>query len=387
MPDFFFSRSFMIRRTTFIQCAILLLVLISIGCKQIRKVADVLVQPTAREIYARNFENDNQQFAIWERAFKEARKDSLLINLPYVEIAKGFSHRYVVYSYNLFLEEGVTLHVDIKNREEESRFFIDVLQIASDSSIAQFAQNEINSPILQIEIETTGTYKILIQPEINALGDFEIQMYNTPRFMFPVAGSTNDAVQSFWGAKRDAGARLHEGIDIFATRGTPVVAAAEGRITSAGNRGLGGKQVWLRTGLLGKSLYYAHLDSIMAQVGDRVNVGDTLGLVGNTGNARSTAPHLHFGIYKTGKGAVNPLPFVWKTTKPELTNPLPITPQLKVSSTRANLRNSPTTNSLVVGEAIKSDTLQLLGYTNKWAHVLTASGKKAFVHSSLVATP
>ena len=58
------------------------------------------------------------------------------------------------------------------------------------------------------------------------------------------------------------------------------------------------------------SLYYAHLDSQLVSAGARVVVGDTLGLVGNTGNAITTAPHLHFGIYARGSGAVNPLPFI-----------------------------------------------------------------------------
>ncbi len=59
-----------------------------------------------------------------------------------------------------------------------------------------------------------------------------------------------------------------------------------------------------------QSLYYAHLDTQLVSSGERVRAGDTLGLVGNSGNARTTAPHLHFGIYVRGEGAVNPLPFV-----------------------------------------------------------------------------
>jgi hypothetical protein len=60
----------------------------------------------------------------------------------------------------------------------------------------------------------------------------------------------------------------------------------------------------------GHSLYYAHLDRQTVAAGQRVRAGDTVGFVGNTGNARTTAPHLHFGVYRAGEGAVDPFPYV-----------------------------------------------------------------------------
>ncbi len=137
-----------------------------------------------------------------------------------------------------------------------------------------------------------------MQPEIGATSDFSLKVYKEPVYTFPVADKGNAAVQSFWGAARDGGRRSHEGIDIFAPRGTPVVAAVEGHVSSTGNRGLGGKQVWLRDSERGNSLYYAHLDSIIARPGMRVSPGDTLGLVGNTGNARTTPPTCTLGSIK-----------------------------------------------------------------------------------------
>ena len=128
--------------------------------------------------------------------------------------------------------------------------------------------------------------------------------------MFPVQGRTDAAVGSFWGADRDQGARRHEGIDIFAPRGTAVVAAAAGVVTRTGETPVGGRVVWLAEAEHGSHLYYAHLDRQLVTPGQMVRAGDTLGLVGNTGNARHTVPHLHFGIYRTGQGAVDPFPFV-----------------------------------------------------------------------------
>ena len=79
------------------------------------------------------------------------------------------------------------------------------------------------------------------------------------------------------------------------------------------------------------SVYYAHLDEQLVSQGQRVKKGDTLGLVGNTGNAKHTPPHLHFGIY-TYNGAIDPLPFINKEIKTaplvpdkNLENPLQLT--------------------------------------------------------------
>jgi peptidoglycan LD-endopeptidase LytH len=128
--------------------------------------------------------------------------------------------------------------------------------------------------------------------------------------LFPVPGRTGRAVQSGFGAGRDSGRRRHEGIDIFAPRGTPVVAAADGWITRQTSNRLGGNVVWLFAPGPRVSLYYAHLDAQAVRPGDRVDAGEVVGYVGNTGNARTTAPHLHFGVYAPLDGAVDPLPYV-----------------------------------------------------------------------------
>lgn len=131
-----------------------------------------------------------------------------------------------------------------------------------------------------------------------------------PSLAFPVLGLTGRAVQSSFGAGRDAGRRQHEGIDIFAPRGTPAIAAADGWIARQTRNQLGGNVVWLWSPDSGVSLYYAHLERQAVKPGDRVRTGDVVGYVGNSGNARGTAPHLHFGVYARADGAVDPLPYV-----------------------------------------------------------------------------
>ena len=123
----------------------------------------------------------------------------------------------------------------------------------------------------------------------------------------PVQGVAASRIADTWGAARGSD-RRHEGVDIFAVRGTPVTSTSRGIVTAVRERGLGGRQVWIR-GPGGESHYYAHLEQWAPglQAGDMVEAGTLLGTVGDTGNARGTPPHLHYGIYGN-EGARDPLP-------------------------------------------------------------------------------
>lgn len=130
---------------------------------------------------------------------------------------------------------------------------------------------------------------------------------------YPVAGKRSN-VGSFWGAVRDGGRRKHEGIDIFAKKGTPVVALTDGVISHKGSSPRGGKVLWLKSSRHQWSAYYAHLDKQFVKQGQFVRKGQVIGTVGNTGNARYTPAHLHFGMYKVN-GPMNPLPYVRHSPK------------------------------------------------------------------------
>lgn len=157
------------------------------------------------------------------------------------------------------------------------------------------------------------TFILRLQPELLRSGEYTVSVSVGPSLGFPVSGKSA-RVGSVWGDPRDAGARSHEGIDIFAPKRTPVVAAADGTINRVEETRIGGKVVWLRPDGRPLNLYYAHLDEQLVASGQKVRMGDTLGLVGNTGNARTTPAHLHFGIYGFG-GALNPLPYVDQNIK------------------------------------------------------------------------
>ena len=140
---------------------------------------------------------------------------------------------------------------------------------------------------------------------------FQLARQNLSQHLpMPVEGITPKQISDTWGAARGQG-RKHEGIDIFAKRGTAVLSTTQGIVAKVGLDSLGGKVVWV----IGPDLsrhYYAHLDAYAQQidVGDWVEQGTVLGYVGNTGNAKNTPPHLHYGVYLSGQGAANPYPYL-----------------------------------------------------------------------------
>ena len=154
-----------------------------------------------------------------------------------------------------------------------------------------------------------GLYRIALGAPLTASSDGPSPNEAGTTLLFPVDGKDASAIRSSFGDPRDGGSRSHRGVDIFAPLGTLAVAAADAVVTDVGNGSIGGKVVWLSASQLGLEFYYAHLDEQLVRRGDRVRAGDPVGRVGNTGNASRTAPHLHFGVYRTGgRIALDPAP-------------------------------------------------------------------------------
>jgi peptidoglycan LD-endopeptidase LytH len=194
------------------------------------------------------------------------------------------------------------------------RVFLDLFRRTA-ASPAHVVSAAADSTLLEVEIPADGDYFLRVHPALDNSGASDVSQRVEPSLAIPVEGARPASIQSGFGAPRDAGARMHQGVDIFAPRGTPVVAAADGLITSVGINGLGGNVVWLFRPMRGESLYYAHLDTQLVKAGSYVRRGDVLGTVGNTGNARGGPTHLHFGIYARG-GAVDPLPYLVNPIRP-----------------------------------------------------------------------
>jgi murein DD-endopeptidase MepM/ murein hydrolase activator NlpD len=130
------------------------------------------------------------------------------------------------------------------------------------------------------------------------------------KLAMPIEDVSTKQIANTWHAPRDGG-RLHEGQDIFAPRGTPVLSATEGYVANVGENSLGGQTVSV-IGSGGRVYYYAHLDAYAPYLaeGEYVTTQTLLGYVGTTGNAAGTPPHLHFGVYQPARGAMDPLPLL-----------------------------------------------------------------------------
>lgn len=243
----------------------------------------------------------------WIMSGQSALEQAATVNPPFQEV--GFFEPRVVQArgFRFAATRGQRIVVNVANRHGVGEVFIDLFRVVdSPRPFRHLMSADSGAVRIDVPVSRSDEYLVRIQPELLSDGEFEITITLAASLAFPVEGHGPDAIRSVFGASRDGGRREHHGVDIFAPRGTPVLASAEGRISSTRSNRLGGNVVWLRTEF--GSLYHAHLDSIAVRRGLNVTIGDTLGFVGNSGNARTTPPHLHFGIY--ARRPTDPGPFI-----------------------------------------------------------------------------
>ncbi len=143
--------------------------------------------------------------------------------------------------------------------------------------------------------------------------------------VIPVQGVRAAEITDTWGQSRENGARAHEGTDIMAPGGTPVLAAAAGTVEKLFDSGAGGHTLYIRSRDGRWRYYYAHLAAYAAEMreGLGVRAGQHIGFVGDTGNAGPGNYHLHFGVARIAPGErwyqgtpVNPYPLLAGSARP-----------------------------------------------------------------------
>jgi murein DD-endopeptidase MepM/ murein hydrolase activator NlpD len=166
------------------------------------------------------------------------------------------------------------------------------------------------APTRTAEPEETATPEPTATPRPRKPAGYKRRLMSK-RFVFPVGGPTRIA-GPFGSFRATTGS--HEGNDLFADFGTPVVAAADGVVQNVGSLKISGNRLWVYADT-GDQFFYAHLSSFAPDAvnGRHVEAGTVLGYMGNTGDAEPTPPHLHFEIHPDGGDAVDPEPFlkVW----------------------------------------------------------------------------
>jgi len=145
------------------------------------------------------------------------------------------------------------------------------------------------SPSSPVPLATIGT--------LDRSASADVEYVRARHLLLPVAGVRADQLADSFEEARD-GSRRHHAIDILAPRGTPVLAADDGRVLRVSWNSAGGNTVYATDADSRIVYYYAHLDHYHEPLspGMALNKGDTLGFVGTTGNAPKDVPHLHFQI-------------------------------------------------------------------------------------------
>jgi hypothetical protein len=241
---------------------------------------------------------------------------------------------------------------------------------------------------------TDGEHVLRIQPPIGKGGRYAVTVRGTATYalVFPVEGETPAAIAGQWGDARDGGARSHKGVDIFAPRGTPVLAVASGTITTVENTVTGGRVVWERDDSRGLFYFYAHLDEQLVTTGKRVAPGDIIGRVGNTGNASGGSTHLHFGVFLPDYTAQNPAPYLTASVEPQPAvsaeahgvPPSELGKRVRLSGDHVRLRASPGEGGAVLGQLDAGTDMLVVGYMNGWTRVVLNDGTTGFVAGWLV---
>ena len=371
---------------------VLLLIGLS-GCEEIEQVQDRFRDMTPHEAYQTSLSDAGLTSTAlgrdWLLAAHQSVQAPVEISLPFQEEGFITPEQPSAVAYRLTIGRGQRLTAEVSlTNDEETRVFVDLFRMAEneDDPPRPILSTDSVPGTFEHEPWRGGDFLLRLQPELLRGGTYTVTLQLEAQLAFPVEGYGVRSIQSVFGADRDAGRRSHDGVDIFARRGTPVIATSAGRVNRVQVTNLGGKVVWLRDPIRNANIYFAHLDSQVVSRGQEVEIGDTLGFVGNTGNARTTPPHLHFGIYRRGEGPVNPDPFLRppRGTMEEQTADLgKLGEWVRLLNDGIRLRAAPNRRGEVLRELGQYTPLRVLAGSGEYFRVRLPDGAYGYVASRL----
>ncbi len=353
---------------------------------------EVLLEPfrgeTPRERYEEALDRaglgGSTMVRAWHLVGRRALLDAVEIVPPVVEEVWVPPEVPAAFGYLMEAERGQRIDVRIRTDDTISQIFLEIYRVRDPGDEESELLVEWADPwerSIAYDARATGRYLLRVQPELMAGGAVEVSVTVGPSLAFPVEGRSTANVLSFFGDIRAGGSRDHHGVDIFAPRGTPVRAATDGTVYRVEVTNLGGKVVWVRDRGGRQRQYFAHLDSQMVRNGQTVRAGDVLGLVGNTGNARTTSPHLHFGVYMRPGGAVDPYPFIHDPEgEPE---PLTVSREafqetLRVRAAGTTLLAAPSRRAARLADLPAELPVRVLGGAGQWYRVQLPGGEQGY---------
>ncbi|MBN1271331.1 MAG: M23 family metallopeptidase [Candidatus Aminicenantes bacterium] len=328
----------------------------------------------------------------WISASKKALQAPIVISLPFEEVFFMDPAVPNAVAYGFDVKKGQKIDVEAAIQSiKQGRIFIDLFRTTGSSRnewISVASANKDDNR-LAFEARSESRYFLRLQPELLRGGECRLAIRVVPSLGFPVKGYDESAILSGFGEPRDGGLRRHHGVDIFAPRHTPVLAPIRAYVRRVGESERGGRHVWLHDSRRSLYLYFAHLETQEAVEHTYVNQGQVIGTVGNTGNARTTPPHLHFAIYFSGEGPVDPHYFI-ASTNPV---PEPVTVDLaslgkwiRVKKRKIPLMSTPEKNQNSTTFLDLHTPMRVVGAVKEMYRIFLPNGESGYVRADDVET-
>ena len=335
----------------------------------------------------------SQKIEDWTLQAQRSLNDPLPTLLPYSERWLVLPDDSQAVTFIVLAREQRVLEVNTQ-REPSARggLVIEVFDLEGDDTRPMAAIGP-GDDQLRWPVSSGGIYSIRVQSTPGSVGAFALALNEEFALDFPVDTDAANPVRSFFGVDRDGGRRKHHGIDIFAPRHTPVIAAADGYVSRVGTSPRGGLHIWQRAnddlGTPLGTLYYAHLEDTFVTPGTLVERGMPIGTVGNSGNAISTPPHLHFGLYQRYQGPKDPLPLTGssKRTPAVMSNGHRWPVWASINRETVNLRAGPGTEHAVKATVGRGELVAIEAATDGWLRIRTGEGERGFLSDALVGVP
>lgn len=367
------------------------LVALAAGCVAVEQAVERLLDDrTPRERYEAALSaaglDGTALSADWLAAGGRALASATPVSTPYEEVGFLIPAEPMAIGVQVSARRGQALHLEFSLPGDTiAQVFLDVWQVDGDGPGVprRVAAADSGRRSLRFEPRRDGDYLLRAQPELLRGGRFSLSVRLAPTLAFPVSGRRESDIGSRFGAARDGGRRQHHGVDIFAPRGTPVLAASPGTVSRVGDTNLGGLIVWVQDDF-GNRLYYAHLDAQHVRPGQRLVAGDTIGTVGNTGNARTTPPHLHFGVYRRGEGPLDPWWFISRSPAAPVrlvADTARLGDWVRARAASAALHDSPAPRADTLRHLPPETPARVVAAVGEWYRVRLEDGSAGFVRA------
>jgi murein DD-endopeptidase MepM/ murein hydrolase activator NlpD len=293
----------------------------------------------------------------------------------------------VAVAYCFEAKKGHKIEISVRGKTPQRiRLFLDLFRKrgSSPEEFVLVASSPQQAARIEFEPRQDSLYVVRLQPELLRGGRFVLTIRKKASLSFPVQGRDSRAIQSGFGAPRDGGRREHHGVDIFAPRHTPVLAPSDAYVRRVGESEIGGNTVWLHDSKRSLYLYFAHLQTQDIEEYSYVKRGQIIGTVGNTGNAKTTPPHLHFGIYMRGSGAVDPYHFI---TPPDGRLAAPDADEtfvghwMRVGGTSLSMRDSLSGKAKVITKIERDSVFRVLASSGRMYRIVLPNGVSGYIRA------